>query len=42
MKPRSLVRRLSTIGVAALLMVGAASAADVQRDDLGRLLWGLF
>ncbi len=30
MKPRSLVRWLSTIGVAALLMVGAASAADVH------------
>ncbi len=30
MKPRSLVRWLSMIGVAALLMVGAASAADVQ------------
>src|SRR6202051_3856241 len=30
MKARSLVRWLSTIGVAALLMVGAASAADVH------------
>src|SRR5476649_2752205 len=30
MKPRSLVHLLSTIGVAALLMVGAASAADVH------------
>jgi hypothetical protein len=30
MKPTSLVRRLSMIGVAALLAVRAASAADVQ------------
>ena len=30
MKPRSLARWLSTLGVAALLMVGAASAADVH------------
>jgi molybdate transport system substrate-binding protein len=30
MKPRSLVRWLSTLGVASLLMVGAASAADVH------------
>ena len=30
MKPRSLARRLSMIGVAAMLMVRAASAADVQ------------
>src|ERR1700688_2958723 len=30
MKPRSLVRWLSMVGVAALLMVGAASAADVH------------
>src|ERR1700682_6311732 len=30
MKPRSLARLLSTLGVAALLMAGTASAADVQ------------
>ena len=30
MKPRSLIRWLSSLGVAALLMVGAASAADVH------------
>ena len=30
MKPRSLVRWFSTLGVAALLMVQAASAADVH------------
>jgi molybdate transport system substrate-binding protein len=30
MKPRSIARWLSTLGVAALLMVGAASAADVH------------
>src|SRR5215470_4274530 len=30
MKPRSIARWLSTLGVAVLMMVGAASAADVQ------------
>jgi len=42
MKPPSTVRLLSMIGVAALLLMGRASAADGARDDLGRLLWGLF
>jgi len=42
MKPGSLTRLLSIVGVAALLMVGARIRRRRARDDLGRLLWGLF